>query len=91
MSLPAVFDKVNNILIILPDNAELTSEIGSADIARAKKIINLRKVKQNEGKHALWRLEIVMMILTDARDSERFAYFDHIIDTIDLEFERQES
>ena len=43
MSLPAVFDKVNNILIILPDNAELTSEIGSADIARAKKIINLRE------------------------------------------------
>ena len=34
--------------------------------------------------------EIVMMILTDARDSERFAYFDHIIDAIDLEFERQE-
>ena len=34
--------------------------------------------------------EIVMMILTDARDSERFAYIDNIIDTIDLEFERQE-
>ena len=43
MSLPALFDKVNNILIILPDGAELTSEIGSGDIARAKKIVNLRE------------------------------------------------
>ena len=43
MALPALFDKVNNILIILPDDAELTSEIGSGDIARAKNIINLRK------------------------------------------------
>ena len=43
MTLSAVFDKVNNILIILPDGAELTSEIGSGDIARAKRIINLRE------------------------------------------------
>ena len=35
--------------------------------------------------------EVVMMILTDARDSGTFAYFDHIIEAIDLEFERQES
>ena len=48
MSLPALFDKVNNILIILPDNAELTSEIGSADIARAKKIVNLRPGESDE-------------------------------------------
>ena len=43
MSLPAIFDKANGILILLEDNAELTSEIGSADIAMAKKIVNLRK------------------------------------------------
>ncbi len=40
---PALFDKANGILIVLPDNVELTSEIGSADIARATKIINLRE------------------------------------------------
>ena len=39
---PALFDKENGILIVLPDNAMLTSEISSADIARAKKIVNLR-------------------------------------------------
>ena len=39
---PALFDKANGILIVLPDNAELTSEISSADIARAKNIVNLR-------------------------------------------------
>ena len=37
-----LFDKANGLLIVLPDNAEITSEISSADIARAKKIINLR-------------------------------------------------
>ena len=42
MSLPALFDRANGILIVLPDNADLTSEISSADIARAKKIVNLR-------------------------------------------------
>ena len=45
---PAIFDKVNGILIVLPDNAELTSEIGSGDIARAKKIINLREGETDE-------------------------------------------
>jgi hypothetical protein len=39
---PALFDKANGFLIVLPDNAELTSEISSADMARATKIINLR-------------------------------------------------
>ena len=45
---PALFDKANGLLIVLPDNAELTSEISSADIARAKKIINLREGESNE-------------------------------------------
>ena len=45
---PAIFDKVNGLLIVLPDNAELTTEIGSADIARAKKIINLRPGETDE-------------------------------------------
>ena len=45
---PAIFDKANGFLIVLPDNAELTTEIGSADIARAKKIINLRPGETNE-------------------------------------------
>jgi hypothetical protein len=45
---PALFDKVNGFLIVLPDNAELTSEIGSGDIARAKKIINLREGETDE-------------------------------------------
>ena len=34
--------------------------------------------------------DTVIMILTDARDSERFAYFDHIIDTIDNALDTQE-
>ena len=42
MSLPALFDRANGILIVLPDNVDLTSEISSADIARAKRIVNLR-------------------------------------------------
>ena len=45
---PALFDKANGFLIVLPDNAELTSEIGSADIARAKKIVNLRLGETDE-------------------------------------------
>jgi hypothetical protein len=45
---PALFDKANGLLIVLPDNAELTSEISSADIARAKKIINLRLGETDE-------------------------------------------
>ena len=45
---PALFDKANGILIVLPDNAELTSEISSGEIARAKKIINLRQGETNE-------------------------------------------
>lgn len=45
---PALFDKANGFLIVLPDNAELTSEIGSGDIARAKKIINLREGETDE-------------------------------------------
>jgi len=40
--LPALFDKANGILIVLPDNAELTSEVSSYDMAKVKKIINLR-------------------------------------------------
>ena len=48
MSLPALFDKANGILIVLPDNADLTSEIGSGDIARAKRIINLRPGESDE-------------------------------------------
>ena len=43
MSVRALFDKTNNILIILPDDADLTSEIGGADIARARKIVNLKE------------------------------------------------
>ena len=39
---PALFDKANGILIVLPDNAELTSEVSSYDMAKVKKIINLR-------------------------------------------------
>jgi hypothetical protein len=31
MALPALFDKANGILIVLPDNAELTSEVSSYD------------------------------------------------------------
>ena len=46
--LPALFDKANGILIVLPDNAMLTSEISSADIARAKKIVNLRPGETDE-------------------------------------------
>ena len=46
--LPALFDKANGILIVLPDNAELTSEISSADIARAKNIVNLRLGETDE-------------------------------------------
>lgn len=34
--------------------------------------------------------DTVIMILTDARDSERFAYFDHVIDTIDHALDNQE-
>jgi len=40
---PAIFDKANGILIVFDDNADLTTEIGSGDIARAQKIVNLRK------------------------------------------------
>ena len=40
---PAIFDKANGILIVFDDNADLTTEIGSGDIARAKKIVNLRE------------------------------------------------
>ena len=35
--------------------------------------------------------DTVVMILTDARDSGRFAYFDHIIDSIDNALENQEA
>ena len=48
MSVRALFDKTNNILIILPDDADLTSEIGGAEIARAKKIVNLRREGETE-------------------------------------------
>ena len=48
MTLPALFDRANGILIVLPDNADLTSEIGSGDIARAKKIVNLRLGETDE-------------------------------------------
>ena len=48
MTLPALFDRANGILIVLPDNADLTSEIGSGDIARAKRIINLREGESDE-------------------------------------------
>jgi hypothetical protein len=34
--------------------------------------------------------DTVIMILTDARDSEKFAYFDHVIDTIDHALDNQE-
>jgi hypothetical protein len=34
--------------------------------------------------------DTVIMILTDARDSGRFAYFDHIIDSIDSALDKQE-
>lgn len=48
MTLPALFDRANGILIVLPDNADLTTEIGSGDIARAKRIINLREGESDE-------------------------------------------
>ena len=48
MTLPAIFDRANGILIVLPDNADLTTEIGSGDIARAKKIVNLRLGETDE-------------------------------------------
>ena len=48
MTLPALFDSANGILIVLPDNAMLTNEISSADIARAKKIVNLRPGESDE-------------------------------------------
>jgi hypothetical protein len=35
--------------------------------------------------------DTVVMILTDARDSGRFAYFDHVIDSIDNALENQEA
>lgn len=35
--------------------------------------------------------DTVTMILTDARDSGRFAYFDHIIDSVDNALENQEA
>ncbi len=35
--------------------------------------------------------DTVVMILTDARDSGRFAYFDHIIDSVDNALEKQEA
>lgn len=35
--------------------------------------------------------DIVVMILTDARDSGRFAYFDHIVDAIDHALDTQEN
>jgi len=38
--------------------------------------------------HGDWNT--VIMILTDARDSERFAYFDHIIDAIDSQLAKQD-
>ena len=46
--LPALFDKANGILIVLPDNVDLTSEISSGDIARAKRIVNLRPGETDE-------------------------------------------
>ena len=45
---PAIMDKNNGIIIILPDNAHLTEVIDSGDIARAKKIVNLRTGETNE-------------------------------------------
>ena len=48
MTLPALFDRANGILIVLPDNADLTTEIGSGDIARAKRIVNLREGESDE-------------------------------------------
>ena len=35
-----------------------------------------------------WRT--VLLILTDARDNERFGYLDHIIDSIDDQLAKQE-
>ena len=35
--------------------------------------------------------DTVVMILTDARDSGRFAYFDNVIDTIDNALDTQEA
>ena len=35
--------------------------------------------------------DTVVMILTDARDSGRFAYFDHIIDSVDSALDSQEN
>ena len=35
--------------------------------------------------------DTVVMILTDARDSGRFAYFDDIVDTIDNALDTQEN
>jgi len=35
--------------------------------------------------------DTVVMILTDARDSGKFAYFDHIIDSVDNALENQEA
>jgi hypothetical protein len=35
--------------------------------------------------------DTVVMILTDARDSGRFAYFDHIIDAVDNALDSQEN
>ena len=34
--------------------------------------------------------DTVVMILTDARDSGKFAYFDHVVDTIDSALDTQE-
>ena len=34
--------------------------------------------------------DTVVLILTDARDSGRFAYFDHIVDAIDHALDTQE-
>ena len=35
--------------------------------------------------------DTVVMILTDARDSGRFAYFDHIIDSVDNALDNKEA
>lgn len=35
--------------------------------------------------------DTVIMILTDARDSGKFAYFDNVIDTIDNALDTQEN
>ena len=35
--------------------------------------------------------DTVMMILTEARDSGKFAYFDHIIDSIDNALDKREA